>query len=80
MAASTEERKTVLRELIDERGLIHSRLAEKLGLDRSHFTRILSAERPCTPSNAATLAALLQVDQDVFFDGESLRMASEDAA
>lgn len=82
MAVAQETGKTRLRVVIDDRGLIHSRLAEKLGLTRSHFTRILNAERPCTAANAEGIATLLGVPVETFFDGEALLPAEqkEDAA
>lgn len=72
MAAATDERTTVLRALIEERGLIHRFIADKLGITRSHFTRMLNAERPCTAAHAGELAALLGIDLSAFFDGEAL--------
>lgn len=67
--------RTVLRQLIDERGYRHEFLARLAGVTRSHFARILSGERPATRALVDTISDHINVPAEIFFDGAALRMA-----
>lgn len=70
---------TVLRQLIDERGIRYAFLADKIGVTRSHFTRLVNRERQITSAAAEALAGILGVETAAFFDGHDLRVCIEDA-
>lgn len=75
MATQTEARRTVLRDLIDDRGLRHRFVADKLGVLPSSLTRLLNRDRELRASDLLVLAELLGVGSEVFFDGRGLRLS-----
>lgn len=62
---------TPLREFLDSRGTKYSWVAERLGLNPSHFSRILDGARALTDENAAKLAELFNVPASTFLDSEA---------
>ncbi len=62
---------TPLKEFLDSRGTKYSWVAEKLGLNASHFSRILDGERALTDDNAAKLADLFNVPASTFLESEA---------
>lgn len=75
MSTQTEAPRTVLRELIDGRGLRHRFVADKLGVLPSSLTRLLNRDRELRASDLLVLAELLGVDSEIFFDGRELRLS-----
>ncbi len=63
---------TVLKKLVDERGIRYTYLAEKLALTPSHFWRILNGERPITRRSAERVSTELLIPEWLFFDGAKL--------
>ena len=61
-------RTTRLRAFLDSRGTKYSWVAERLGLNASHFSRILDGTRPLTAENATKLAELFGVPASTFRD------------
>lgn len=74
---ATTGKRTVLRELIDERGLKYGFVANKIGSTPSGFTRLLNGERTLSAGELLALEALLALDASAFFDGRELLIASE---
>ena len=76
-AKAPEKRRTVLRDLIDSRGLRHSFIAERLGLPRSSMSHLLDGNQELRARHLVALEELLGVEAAVFFDGERLRFVDE---
>ena len=74
---ATMRRPTVLRELIEARGIRYSFIAEKLGIARSSFHRVLEGDRDLRARELVALTGMLGVEIAVFFDGERLLFADE---
>lgn len=77
MTSATVQTPTVLRQIIDGLGIRHNFLAERLGVTRSHFTRMLNRERPMTREAVRTLSERLKVPEETFFDGNELILSSD---
>lgn len=77
MTSTVAQAPTVLRRLIDERGIRHVFLADRIGVTRSHFTRLLNGERAPTAAFIEMICTQLGVEPEVFFDGRRLLIASE---
>lgn len=71
-AQAPETKRTVLRDLIDERGLKYGFVASKLEISPTLFTRLLSGERPLSARELLALTELLGVEAKSFFDGREL--------
>jgi transcriptional regulator with XRE-family HTH domain len=65
-------KRTVLRDLIDARGLRYDFVAGKVGLSPSNFTKLMNGERTLTASVMVTLCKVLEVEAEAFFDGREL--------
>lgn len=74
------EKRTILRDLIDERGIRYSFLAEKLGTTASSFTRLMNGEKELFASELLRLEELLGVPYETFFDGSALRPSRQGQA
>lgn len=66
---ATAVTQTRLSELIESRGLRHLFLAEKLGLSRSAFSRLVTGRRAIRRAEAIVLADLLGVDEEALQSG-----------
>lgn len=76
-AAAPEKRKTVIRDLIDARGLKYRFVAGKLGLSASATSLLLDGLRTMSARHLVALEELLSVPSSAFFDGERLRFVDE---
>lgn len=78
MTAKTQEkRRTVLRDLIDERGLRYVFVANRLGLSGSGFSLLCDGLRSLRARHLVALEDVLGVKAAAFFDGERLLYADE---
>lgn len=69
--------RTILRDLIEARGLKYGFVADRLGLSPSLLTRLLGRERPLKASELVALTSLLGVEAEQFFDGSQLILSSD---
>lgn len=76
-AQAPDTKRTVLRDLIDERGLKYGFVAGKLDISPTLFTRLLSGERPLSARELVTLQEILGVEAKAFFDGRELLPARQ---
>lgn len=77
MPAVETNKRTVLRALIDERGLRYNFVADKIGTNPSNLTRLMNGERSLPASELLALERLLGVDAAVFFDGRDLLLVTD---
>lgn len=71
-------RRTVLRDLIDERGWRYSYVADQIGVAPAVLSRIMSGKRPLNAGELVKLQNLLGVQYFRFFDGDRLRFSDEE--
>lgn len=76
-AEAPEKRRTVLREMLDSRGIRHAFVARRLNLSRAGMMRILDGVLELRARHLVSLEELLGVEASVFFDGERLRFVDE---
>lgn len=65
-------KRTILRELIEERGLKYGFVADKIGVAPATLTKLLNGERTLTASAMLAFEELLGVEAKSFFDGREL--------